>query len=437
MPYTLADLPLFLLLPVLLGASGFFSGSETALFGLSARQRYELSRRKDLVGRGVAALFADEQQLLITLMFGNMTVNVLFYVISSALLLKLDPTVIHPLIVAVATLTPLVVVIVFGEVGPKLLANTSAVRWVRVAVVPLYAIHRVIAPVALVLGRWVISPLGRLVAPPRRPAQLSAAELESLIELSRRRGVIGPNEQDVLREVVNLSQTRVRDVMVPRVDIAALDVDAHPRKLRQMIEARRFDCVVAYEGDLDHVAGVIYTRQFLLASAKAAPTNRAIKLRDLVRQVRFVPEQQRLDQLLDAFRRQRTTLAIVVDEYGGTAGLITLKDVVEQMVGDLDMDDAPGETPGGAVERIAQNAWRVSGRLSVQEWADAFDQRIVLPRVATVGGLVMALLGRTPAIGDVATIGNMQLTIEAMSGRRVESVLLTLADAAPRKEAAE
>lgn len=424
MPYGLSDLPFFLMLPALLIASGFFSGSETALFSLSPQQIYQLSRKKDVTSRIACQLLAQQQQLLITLMFGNMTINVLYFVICSALLLKLDPTHVSPIWIVIGTFGPLALIIVFGEILPKLLANTVALKWVRVVAVPLYSMHRIIAPVGEFLATWVITPLGRLLAPTNKPSQMSTEELETLIHLSESRGVIGQDEQALLQEVVNLSELKVRDVMIPRVDMVAVDITAPPHKVFDVLQADPYSRVFVYRNDLDHIEGVLFAREFLLAWRK----NRSLDWRRLIRQVQFVPEIQKLDYLLESFRKWREKLAIAVDEYGGTAGMISLKDVVEEILGDLDMDDSPGESPDSAVQQVRSNAWRVSGALSIHDWAEAFGQKTIPPRISTVGGLVTALLGGIPKPGDRVMIENLEMIVENVHQRRVKSVVLQLPD---------
>lgn len=422
MPYGFADLPFLLALPILLIGSGFFSGSETALFGLTAHERFQLVQRSRFVGSFVAGLLADQRSLLITIMLGNMLINVLYFVISAALVLQLDPRQVGGVTVAIASVVPLVGIIIFGEVLPKLVANTARSGWVSVVAIPMYAIHRTIAPLNAVLSVGVIQPLGRLVGPPDRPGQISNEALETMLEMSRKRGVIGADEQQLLQEVLHLGELKVRDVMVPRVDIRWIDIRASAEQFRELIQQTQLTKYVACDGDLDHVEGLIYTRQFLLA----ARTNPQVDLASLVRQVRFVPELGRVDQLLATFRKTGTHVAIVVDEYGGTAGLITLKDIVEQMVGDLDLEPTPGEAPQPETEQLGTSTWRVSGRLSVHDWAEAFGYLRLPPRVSTVGGLVMALLGHVPAVGDKVRLANLELEVESVDRGRVESVLLHL-----------
>ncbi|QNN23443.1 HlyC/CorC family transporter [Planctomycetales bacterium ZRK34] len=422
MPYTFADVPFFVSLPILLIASGFFSGSETALFSLTAHQRYVLGQRGGITGQFVNSLLADPRTLLVTLMLGNMLVNVFYFVVTAALLLKLTEANVGPGLVATMTLAPLLGVIVFGEVLPKLVANTATLPWVRVVALPLYLIHRVVQPAGRIISRGIVQPLGRLFAPHQLSPQLTNDEMEALLEMSRKRGVIGAGEQQILNEVLYLSQMRVRDVMIPRVDVAAIDVHQPPHVLREMIKQTKLNKYIAVEGDLDHVVGVIYARQFLLA-ARLEPN---VHLQKLVRVIRFVPELQRVDQLLDEFRKTGTKMAIAVDEYGGTAGLITLKDIVEQLVGDLDLDQSPAEAPSETTEQLDAKRWRVSGRLSVHDWADAFGKHNIPPRIATVGGLVMSLAGRVPEPGEVVQLANVSMRVESVSGARVESVILTV-----------
>ncbi len=431
-PYQLTDLPLLLMLPALLVASGFFSGSETALFSLSGADRTRLARR-GVIGSLLDSLLHDTQMLLITLMFGNMTTNVTYFVVSSALALKLDPQQ-HAAWIVPVTLAPLLLIIIFGEVLPKMVANLAPSTWVRTTVMPLFAIHRVIGPLRVILQAGVIAPLGRLIAPSSKPAALSADELRALVELSEDRGVIDASEEQMLREVVRLSELKVRDIMVPRVDVKAVPFNVTAGRLIEFIQTEEVTKILVHAGDLDHVEGVIYAKQALLART----TNDAFDPSKLVRRVRFVPELQRVDQLLEEFRKSRTHLAVVVDEYGGTAGLVTLKDVVERMVGDLDVEGPDTDDDEPRAEQLDAGRWRVPGALPVADWVGIFGRADIPARVATVGGLVAALLGRIPNVGDTAHIGNVTLRVDAMAGQRVgwvELSVLTPADKPAEGEA--
>ncbi|MEE9212895.1 MAG: hemolysin family protein [Phycisphaeraceae bacterium] len=427
MPF--AELILLAALPLLLVASAFFSGCETALFSLSRYQRLQLSRSRSFAAATVTTLLAETRSLLITLLLGNMTINVAYFVVSTVVLVRLKTE--HQagtLLVGVLSVVPLLILILLGEVVPKLLASRLAQAWSRYTAVPLLLVHRVLAPLRALISAVVIGPLARLFAPGERPPTLSAEELETLLELSTQQGVIDHEEEHLLQQVLELSQLKVRDLMTPRVDIKAFDLADPPDKLTSLIRATRLSHVPVYRGDLDHIAGVVSARQVLLAE----PQTQA-ELRALIREAKFVPEQQRADQLLVDLRKTGTTFAMVVDEYGGTAGLITLEDVVEELVGEIAGPYASAQGP--QVESIGPGRWRVSANLPVHDWGQVFDAAGGIPRdsgiegVSTVGGLVMARLGRLPKVGDRTTFGNVAIEVETMDRRRVGTLLVQLQEA--------
>ncbi len=406
------------ILPVLLAVSGFVSGSETALFSLSDAQRLAMKRSGSVGGTMAVRLLDDTRDLLITLMFSNMVVNVMYFVITTVLLIRLTESgqTATWLITAAVIAVPIVLILT-GEVLPKMVASHSRVVWSRRASAPLMVIHRGMSPVRVVLRAAVITPLARLIAPREKPPQLSPRELESLLQLSARRGVIDASEEQLLQQVLELGQLRVRNLMTPRVDIRAFDLNGDPAELLDLLRETRLSRIPVYRGDLDHIEGIVYARQLLLRRPKDAE-----QLKSLVRQVNFVPEQQRADHLLVDMRKTGTTLAVVVDEYGGTAGLITLEDIVEHMVGDI---AGAYETRGEAqITQIGPNQWRVDADLSVEDWSDLFDARGGHAAVTTLGGLVMARLGRVPQEHDRVEISGITIDVERMEGKRIGTLLL-------------
>ena len=417
----LTEILMLAALPVLLVLSGFFSGSETAWFSLSRHQVLELDRAQTMVCTTVARLAHEKRSLLITLMLGNMVANVSFFVVSAVLLLSLKGhREVSAWTMAVLNLMPLFSVIMVGEVMPKLIASRYAMSWARLAALPLMLAHRGIAPVRLICAVAVIGPLARLIAPSSRPPDLSSQELASLLELSQRRGVINHEEEQMLQQVLSLSQLKVRDLMTPRVDIIGFDLDSPPDQLIGLFKDTRFSRVPIYRGDLDHIEGIVYRRQVLLRKPN---TRREIKL--LIRQVRYVPELQRADHLLVDLRKRGTTMAMAVDEYGGTAGLVTLEDVVEPIVGQI-VGSTHGDQPP-QVQKIDQDSWRVSANLSMYEWADVFGKIAPVVGVSTIGGFVMVRLGKSPVVGDRVVLGNVTMEVEKMNGQRIGSLLIRLA----------
>ena len=408
-------------LPVLLAASAFFSGSETALFFLSSHQRLELRRSGGLAGSIVWRLLAETRALLITLLLGNMSVNVLYFVITTLLLLRLkNQGGAGTAAMGVVSVAVLLILILIGEVTPKLLATRVAVTWSKLVAVPLMLVHRAVGPLRWVLNLFVITPLARLIAPRHKPAGLSSPVLEALLRISAAQGVIDRGEEQLLQQVLELGQLRVRDVMTPRVDVEAFDLANDPADLIALIRRTHLSRIPIYESDVDHIVGVARARQVLLRR----PTTRA-ELTALIQPARFVPEQQRADRLLLTFRQTGTTFALVVDEYGGTAGLVTLEDVVEQMVGQIAGPRGVPDAP--RVESVGPGRWRVGAELSVRHWSEAFGQGQPSADVSTIGGLVMARLGRLPAVNDSTRIGNVDIRVVQMQAQRIAWLELHLA----------
>ncbi len=422
-------LPIMLLcLPVLLILSGFFSGSETALFSLTRHQRALLKGSDTFTGSAVTTLLSETRALLITLLMGNITVNVLYFVVSTKLILHLrDEQILGPVALGAVSVAPLLTIIILGEVLPKLAAARSPATYSRLSALPLLGFHRAITPVRLIASGLVITPLARLIAPSTRPDAISQDELASMLELSRGQGVIDPQEQRMLRQVLELGRVKVDGLMTPRVDIEAVDVNADPAELVEFFKRTKLRHAPAYRDNLDKIEGLITARSALLN-----PPGTQQEVNALIEPVLFVPQQQRADQLLAELRGKAKTLAVVVDEYGGTAGLVTLEDVAEHLVGEIAGGYDSGDEP--AAEEVSPGCWRVSAELSTRDWSEAFGQNSsldvlkILGAVNTLGGLVMARLGRAAQVGDQTTLGNLVLRVEKMDGRRIEIVTVKLAD---------
>jgi putative hemolysin len=420
---------LFLLIamPLLLTGSALFSGSETALFSLSAHQRSLLSQSSRAGALAATTLLIETRALLVTLLVSNMVINVLYFTLSTVLMERLiEIGTVGATGTAVIALATLLGIIIFGEVLPKQIAAQQAYAWSGLAGVPLLAVHRAIAPVRIVAERVVIAPLARLIAPSTPPPELSSRELEIMLSMSRQRGIIDQDEQELLRHVLELGSIKVRDVMVPRVDIRGYNLDDPIDALLDVARETRLRHLPIYEGSLDQLRGVVQTRRLL-----AKPPTGRDDLAGLVKPIYYVPEIAPADQLLATMRERAATFAIVVDEYGGTAGLVTLEDVVEHFIGDI-----PGayERDGQPiVEAMSEGVFRVGADLAVHDWDEWFGRNPAMTKAAanasTLGGVVLGLLGKAPEQGDRVTLGNMVLVVDHVEGRRITSVRVALADA--------
>ena len=407
------DLVLLVVMVPLLVLSGFFSASETVLFGLAESDRVAVRRRNPRVARAIDSLLSQPRMLLITVLLGNMTVNTLYFVVGSVLSMNLAESIWAAVLCGAGTV---LAIVIFGEVIPKILGSSLRDRAVLFIAPALLAVHRSIGPLRKLIDFLVIAPLARLTAPSSRPRELDKDELAAMLELSAREGVIDDLEQSLLQEVVRMRGLRVADVMTPRVSMTSITMETPRREIEHYAERTHLSELPVRSSDPDAVQGLFSVRNYLLDSR-----GDSTPLSDHVHPARFVPELSNLDNLLDHFRRTRSSTAIVVDEWGGTAGVVTIEDLVEELVGDI---IGLGEESIPAPEALEDGSWRVSGAMHVDEWAALFGEGVLPGRVRTVGGLFMDLLGREPLQGDEITIGNLLCTVESSDGGRVRTALV-------------
>jgi len=408
---------LLLVMPLLLVGSGFFSGSETALFGLSAGERLELRRQPGPGPRAVLVLLKNQRLLLIMLMLGNMTMNVLYFVISSVLMMHDLFGWFGDICFAIGALLGIVLL---GELVPKFLASSHRIRFARLVSPLLLAIYRGLYPFWRTIDLVIVTPLSRLTSPSSEPPGLSSEELQALVELSGHEGVLDATEQRQLHDVLRLGRTKVHVAMTPRTRMASLALNADVEAVRELARETQHIRLLVHGESRDDIVGVLHVKDFLQRSVHETPT-----VRNSLVKPTYLPEVTTLDKALDHLRSTRTQLAVVVDEFGGTAGLITLDDIIEELVGDL---DANGSGEIEAPRSIGPGQWIVDGNTSTSAWQSIIGPVLGTSAPATIGGLVTMRLGRSARVGDVVHVSNLRLEVHHVEEDRVTRVLLTLED---------
>jgi putative hemolysin len=407
-----ALVPKIILMLVLLAGSAFFSGAETAFTNLSPRQIRLLEKSGHKLQKLAASLLGKRRKLLNCFLLGNMTVNVLFFAVSSVLIIRLKNY--GGLAAAVAALLSFVGVLLFGEILPKSLAYANSRNFSVAAALPAYIVLQIFGPVELVFKFTILEPALRLLlGPARHPKAITTSEFKSLIETTRKQGLITADENKLFTEVIELGFLKVRHVMRPRVDMIACDVNEPSEEALRKMKENHLTKLPVYAGSIDNIIGLTHLRQILL--------RRQVNLDKIVQKVNFVPEQKTVESLLEFFRRSRTDMAIVVDEYGGIAGSVQLEDIAEELLGQIE--------PTSQVETIQQTGpfeYRLSGNVAIHDWADVLDIDLAQTRMVTIGGLVTALLGKMPKSGDVAYLKNLKFAVEKVRKRRIETLILTL-----------
>ncbi len=409
----------FLMLLVL---SGTFSGSETAFFSLSRIELRRFERSGSRRERAVAAIVARPERLLAAILFGNTLVNVAGSSVMLALtrrlgdvFLGLDP-VTASVILATGT------VLVAGEIVPKAAAVHWPTRLAPVAVVALAPLLKVLSPAALVLERVARFFLNRLgVREEKTGPGLGRRELQVLFEDIRQGEEISEDEGEIAANIFDFFETRAHEIMTPRVDLAGVPIDLPREELRRRVVAARHSRLPVYRGSLDQIIGFINTKEFLLEPDLPADT--------FLRPVHFVPERARISRILTEVQSRRFNLVVVVNEFGGTEGIITKEDLVETVVGEIFDEQEHDEAE--PLEKIGEGLWRVDGLLPLSDLAGDVGVHTPPGPAQTVGGHVAHLLGRPPRPGDTAEDGAFTYRVLRVRRHRAHRMLVQVKGAVP------
>jgi putative hemolysin len=422
---------LFLVLLTLL--EGFFVAAEIALVSLRRSRVEQLVDEGRPGARRVRRLLDDPGRFLAVCQLGLTVIGFLASAFAAVSLSRelgralgsagLDQETADGVALLVVTVILALFTIVFAELVPKTLALAHPERFALALSAPLDVLGRVLKPVVAMLTgitRAITRPLGADV---NAQAQITAEELRLIVERGGEQGILEAEEEQMINAVIELGDRRLHEVMVPRIAIVALPVSATFDEAIEKIIEEGHSRVPVYESSVDEVVGILYAKDLLpfLRSTSIDPPN----LRPLLRAPVFVPESQTIDDLLHEFQRRKVHIAIVLDEYGGTAGLVTIEDLLEEIVGEI-QDEYDVEEP--LVEMLADGGTaRIDGRASVDDMLDAFDLRHELEDAEeydTVGGLVYHRVGGIPKPGDEVHVEGLRLTVESTDGRRVAKVLV-------------
>jgi CBS domain containing-hemolysin-like protein len=393
-----------------LGATMFFSAAEMAFIAANRLRLRHLAEE----GNGTAAeyleAFRHPERVLSTAMIG---VTIAHIVASSAATFGLLPVLggTAPIVVTVA-LTPLM--LVFGEIIPKAIAR----EWATPLVLKLYRLltwSAVLLAPFVVFSQTVVAGVLRLFGA-RQPDTrhfVSREELKALLSMEPGEADVTTQEAEMIDKIFDLGDTTVREVMVPLVEVVMLPETATPRDAIALIQQRGFSRIPVYRQRETNIVGVISAMDLLRRGAEGR------RVDELMRQPYYVPETKRIDDLLRELQRGRIHMAIVVDEYGGSTGIVTLEDILEEIVGDI--RDEHDRTPA-SVERLPDGSYWVAGRTNIDELNEALDWTLPKRDYETVAGLVLATLGRIPRRGEQFQVPGYAITVLEADERRVAAV---------------
>jgi putative hemolysin len=425
-------IPEILVLIILTLLEGFFVAAEIALVSVRRSRVEQLVDEGHPGARRVQKLVSDPARFLAVSQIGLTLIG--FFASAYAAVTLVDG--LRDLLIdfgvgsSTAETTALIVVtvilafftIVFAELVPKSLALANAERVALVLARPIEFLARVLGPV-IATTTGITKAVARILGIEiNQEASITAEELRLIVERGGEQGVLEAEEEQMINAVIELGERRVHEVMVPRVSIAGLSADGTFEDAIDVVIERGHSRIPIYEDSLDEIVGILYAKD-LLPYLKPDAAERP-SLRTLLRPPVLVPESMTIDDLLHELQRRKVHLAIVLDEYGGTAGLVTIEDLLEEIVGEI-QDEYDVEEP--MVVRLSDHEARVDGRADIDELQELFDVTLDLEdeeEYDTVGGLIYHRVGGVPSPGDRVELDGITLTVETTDGRRVGKVLV-------------
>jgi CBS domain containing-hemolysin-like protein len=389
--------------------SFLFAAAESAFFSLSQWQTRRLAKEHPGHGEQIARLLGQPQELISSLALGSTFANCV--ILGLGLRLTIGSSTAQIIGYGLLLLT---VILGFCEILPKTLAVRSPERWALRLANPVWIFQKIALPVRGISQRLVDLVIKVCVPKKIKPnSGVSDEEYAELLDWAYQQGVLDRSERDAMQEIIQLDRRTAEDVMKPRSEMASIDDDLTPEEMIAAARKHKFTRLPIFDETPDTIVGVLNTRKLLL-DPKA-------DLAEAIEFPSFVPASMNLFDLLRSMQRQRRGLAIVVDEFGGTAGLVTVEDILEEMVGEI-RDE--GEKAEFTVEKLDRNRWRVNGMLPVEDFQKIYPALKGLQEVDTMGGLLVALKEVVPRVGESATIDGLQLIAVVADDRRVRELVV-------------
>ncbi len=411
---------IFLLL-ILLSLSFFFSGSETAFFSLP-RVAIERLRQASGGGKRIAHLLEEPNRLLATILIGNLAVNILISEVIGVWTLGVFESVPYSVYLGslVAILLTTTILLLFAEIAPKTLAISNAERFALSVAIPMAIFSKVVYPLIrmiLLLNDSVLHLMG--IGKDDAESVVTEEELKAAVAMSEEEGVLESSERLMINNIIEFGDTLVRDVFIPRTDMVRVKYDITVEQLTAIMRETGHSRFPVYGKTVDDIRGIVYAKD-LFPYFWRGQTN--IPISRFIRSAYYVPETKKVQDLLREFQSGRMHMAIVVGEYGGTAGIVTLEDLVEEVVGEIfdEYDEKKTE-----VERLPDGTLRVDARLRLDDLSEALGVHVSARDCDTVGGLVYQLLEHLPTPNERVEHAGFEFLVEAMKDRRIGTLRIS------------
>jgi len=397
-----------ILLLILLMLSGFFSSSEIALFSISktkARYIAKQQRKADIL---INHMKQDPDKLLSTILVGNNVVNVGAAAIATSLALTIFPN--HAVEITTGVMTLLIVL--FGEFLPKSFATRNNIMVARITIYPIYWLSVIFYPIVILLNSIV-----KITGIIKKSPVVTEAELRMFVDVVEEEGEIKEEEKELIYNIFEFDDTNASEIMTPRTDMFTIKVD-EPLDLEAIIKSG-FTRIPVIDQDLDHVVGIANIKDIFLHKTISTED---VDIRKIMREPYFVPENKKLDTLLQHFKKGKQHMAIVVDEHGGVSGLITLEDALEELVGDI-TDETDKDLPH--IVQLKDNEWIVLGKTEIDEVNETLGMKIPYSKeYDTFSGYILNKIDRIPEEKEEISVDGLVVCVDNMEGNRINKLIV-------------
>ncbi len=406
-----------LLLVFLLLCSAFFSACEVAYFSLNSLQLNEMSEKKGRLGRLVNSLLNKPRELLITIYIGNEFVNIAISVIVTSVAITLFGNIGVGVAIGFSTM----LLLIFGDIIPKSISIKFAQPYALFSAYPLQGFARLVQPAQKLFTAWtekIIGPMG----PPRstKESAITDEDFRTMVQVSQGEGVIDSDEQELIQNVIEFGDTTVGEIMTPKIDMFTVNIEDSLDDILPRITENFYSRVPVYGVGEKEIVGVLFTKD--LTRLKHLHREK-VNLKSILHPTISVPQSKKIKEMLEEFRKLKRHLATVLDEYGSVCGLVTLEDIIEELVGEIDSEMRQDELP---LKKLDENHFRILGTYSMAEHNEYFQSDLPQDEYGTVGGYVFGLFGRIPRSGESTTIDRFKFRVEKMRGSRILGLHLTL-----------
>ncbi len=412
--------PQIIVIVVFMILSAFFSASETALMSSS---KLKLKTMLDEGVRGAKttlSLLEKTDKLLSSILVGNNIVNIALTALITSFTIEVfgnDTTVAFATTAFVTT-----IILICGEITPKSIAANKPEKTACILSPTLSFILKILTPISLIFAiitKWILKIFIRDSGKPS--ITITEEELKTIVNVSHEEGVLEPDEKEMIHNVFDFGDSRAKDIMVPRTDIAAISADSTYNQVAKLFQDEQFSRVPVYQDDLDNIIGILYVKDLLFKNIN----KKVFSIRNIMRKAYFSYEQKPTSQLFAEMRIKRIPMTIIIDEYGGTAGLVTIEDLVEEIVGEInDEYDIIEED----FTKVSDNLYSVDASAKIDDFNEVTGTNIESDDYETIGGFVLGLLGHMPEKGETVNYEKFCFTIEDIDKNRIHTLKVEIRD---------